>query len=57
MPNLWLPKTEPSTYSFVDLERESKAVWDDGGSNAAMKKGNLALMYHSGDEKTIIDLA
>ncbi len=63
MPNLWLLKTEPSTYSFADLEREGKAVWDGVSSNAAlkniraMKKGDLALIYHSGDEKAIIGLA
>lgn len=63
MPNLWLLKTEPSTYSFADLEREGKAVWDGVSSNAALKniramqKGDLALIYHSGDEKAVIGLA
>lgn len=63
MSNRWLLKTEPSTYSFTDLERDGKAVWDGVSSNAAlkniraMKKGDLALVYHSGDEKAIIGLA
>jgi predicted RNA-binding protein with PUA-like domain len=63
MPNLWLLKTEPSTYSFAELERDGKAVWDGVTSNAAlkniraMKKGDLALIYHSGNEKAIIGLA
>ncbi len=63
MLNLWLLKTEPSTYSFADLEAERKAVWDGVSSNAAlkniraMKKGDLALIYHSGDEKAVIGLA
>lgn len=63
MPNLWLLKTEPSTYSFTDLERDGKAVWDGVSSNAALKniramqKGDLALIYHSGDEKAVIGLA
>ena len=63
MSNRWLLKTEPSTYSFADLERDGKAVWDGVSSNAAlkniraMKKGDLALVYHSGDEKAIIGLA
>jgi len=26
--NYWLVKTEPSTYSYDDLEREKTAVWD-----------------------------
>jgi predicted RNA-binding protein with PUA-like domain len=63
MPNHWLLKTEPSTYSWDDLEREKTAVWD-GVSNpvalrnlAAMKPGDDALIYHTGDEKAVIGLA
>ncbi|HVM62129.1 MAG TPA: EVE domain-containing protein [Verrucomicrobiae bacterium] len=63
MPNYWLLKTEPSTYSFADLERDKKAVWD-GVSNPlalkhlrAMKKGDLAFIYHTGDEKQIVGIA
>jgi predicted RNA-binding protein with PUA-like domain len=63
MPNHWLLKTEPSTYSWGDLERESTAVWD-GVSNpvalknlAAMKVGDDALVYHTGGEKAVVGLA
>lgn len=63
MPNHWLLKTEPSTYSWDDLEREKTAVWD-GVTNpvalkniAAMKPGDDALIYHTGDEKAVIGLA
>jgi predicted RNA-binding protein with PUA-like domain len=63
MPNHWLLKTEPSTYSWDDLEREKTAVWD-GVSNpvalknlAAMKPGDDALIYHTGDEKAVVGLA
>jgi predicted RNA-binding protein with PUA-like domain len=63
MPNHWLLKTEPSTYSWADLEREKTAVWD-GVSNpvalknlAAMKPGDDALIYHTGDEKAVVGLA
>jgi predicted RNA-binding protein with PUA-like domain len=63
MANHWLLKTEPSTYSFDDLERDKKAVWD-GVSNAlalkhlrTMKRGDLAFIYHTGDEKQIIGIA
>jgi predicted RNA-binding protein with PUA-like domain len=63
MPNHWLLKTEPSTYSWNDLEREKTAVWD-GVSNpvalkniGAMKPGDDALIYHTGDEKAIVGLA
>ena len=63
MPNYWLLKTEPSTYSFADLERDKRAVWD-GVSNAlalkhlrSMRRGDLAFIYHTGDEKQIVGIA
>src|SRR5687768_3079221 len=63
MPNHWLLKTEPSTYSWDDLVREKTAVWD-GVSNpvalrnlAAMKPGDDALIYHTGDEKAVVGVA
>ena len=63
MPNHWLLKTEPSTYSFADLEREKHAVWD-GVANAlalkhlrSMKRGDLTFIYHTGDEKQIVGIA
>jgi predicted RNA-binding protein with PUA-like domain len=63
MPNHWILKTEPSTYSFDDLTREKRAVWD-GVSNpvalknlAAMKVGDDALIYHTGGEKAVVGLA
>jgi predicted RNA-binding protein with PUA-like domain len=63
MPNHWILKTEPSTYSWDDLDREKTAVWD-GVKNpvalkhvAAMKPGDDALIYHTGDEKAVVGLA
>lgn len=63
MPNHWLLKTEPSTYSWDHLVRERTAVWD-GVTNpvalrnlAAMKPGDDALIYHTGDEKAVVGLA
>ena len=63
MPNHWLLKTEPSTYSWDDLVRDKTAVWD-GVANpvalrnlAAMKPGDDALIYHTGDEKAVVGLA
>lgn len=59
----WLLKTEPSTYSYQDLEREKKATWDGVSNNLALKhiremqKGDLAFIYHSGEEKAIIGIA
>jgi predicted RNA-binding protein with PUA-like domain len=59
----WLLKTEPSTYSYSDLERDKKTTWDGVSNNLAlkhlrsMKKGDLAFIYHSGDEKSIVGIA
>jgi predicted RNA-binding protein with PUA-like domain len=53
-------KTEPSTYSWEDLQRDKKATWD-GVRNfqarnnlKAMKKGDIAFIYHSMDDKAIV---
>ncbi len=59
----WILKTEPSAYSYDELERDGKAVWD-GVSNPlalkhlrAMQAGDEALIYHTGDEKAVVGLA
>ena len=61
--NYWLMKTEPSTYSWDDLVKDKKTVWD-GVRNfqarnnlSAMKKGDLAFIYHSMSDKSIIGIA
>jgi predicted RNA-binding protein with PUA-like domain len=63
MPSYWLLKTEPSTYSFADLQRDGKAVWD-GVSNPvalkhirSMRKADLVFIYHTGDEKSVVGIA
>ena len=63
MPNYWILKTDTDTYSFDDLAREHRAVWD-GVSNAlalkhirGMAKGDRVLIYHSGYEKALVGLA
>jgi predicted RNA-binding protein with PUA-like domain len=60
---MWLLKTEPSTYSYQDLEREGRATWD-GVKNPvalknlrAMKEGDAVLIYHTGDEKAVVGTA
>jgi predicted RNA-binding protein with PUA-like domain len=61
--NMWLLKTEPSAYSYADLEREGRTVWDGVKNPAAirnlkaMKAGERALVYHTGDEKAAVGLA
>ena len=59
----WLLKTEPTVYSYDDLERDQKTVWDGVSNNLALKhirqvqKGDLALIYHTGEEKAIVGIA
>ncbi len=59
----WLLKTEPSTYSYSDLERDKKAVWDGVTSPGGLfqikqvKKGDAAFIYHTGDEKQVVGIA
>jgi predicted RNA-binding protein with PUA-like domain len=60
---MFVLKTEPSTYSFADLERDSRTVWD-GVSNpvalkhlGAIRKGDTIAIYHTGDEKQVVGLA
>ncbi|HZS44368.1 MAG TPA: EVE domain-containing protein [Blastocatellia bacterium] len=63
MAQRWLLKTEPESYSYADLEREGKAVWDGVSNNAALKnlrsmaKGDEVIIYHTGDEKSLVGLA
>src|SRR5437868_15386480 len=59
----WLLKTEPDCYSFADLERDKKTVWDGVANNLAlkylrqMKKGDQALIYHTGDVRAVVGVA
>ena len=36
----WLFKTEPDDYSYADLERDGRTIWDG-------VKNNWALIYHT----------
>jgi predicted RNA-binding protein with PUA-like domain len=59
----YLLKTEPSVYSFADLERDGETVWDGVTNPAAvrflrgMKPGERLVIYHTGDEKTAVGTA
>ncbi len=61
--NHWLLKTEPGTFSWSDLLRDKKAVWDGVRNFQArkylkeMKKGDIAFIYHTGDEKAVVGTA
>lgn len=57
---LWLFKEEPAHYSFVQLQREKRTVWDGVRNPLArrhlrqMRKGDRAFYYHTGKEKAIV---
>lgn len=59
----WLVKQEPGDYSWSDLEKDGRTAWTgvrnfQARSNLrAMKKGDLAFFYHSGDEKQVVGVA
>lgn len=63
MPNYFLTKTDPETYSWNDFEKDKITSWDGIRNYAArnhmksMKKGDIILMYHSGGESSIKGLA
>ena len=56
----YLLKTEPSEYSFADLEREKTTIWDGVTNPVALKnlrgmqKGDELIIYHTGDEKRTV---
>lgn len=59
----WLLKTEPNVYAYADLVRDGATVWDGVANNAALKfmramqPGDLALFYHTGDERQAVGIA
>ncbi len=63
MPQYWLLKTEPSDYSYANLKRDGKTVWDGVSNNLALKHlrnikaGDLAFLYHTGKERALVGIA
>ena len=59
----YLLKTEPSVYSFADLERDKQTIWDGVTNPTAvkhlreMKPGQRLIIYHTGDEKSSVGTA
>jgi predicted RNA-binding protein with PUA-like domain len=59
----YLLKTEPSAYSFADLQRDRATVWDGVHNPVAlrnlreMKPGTRLVIYHTGDEKAVVGTA
>ena len=63
MPNYYLVKSEPYVFSFADLLRDGRAMWDgvrnfEARNNLrAMQKGDLLLFYHSNEGKAVVGVA
>lgn len=59
----WLVKSEPYKYSFAQLQRDGKTMWDGvrnfeaRNSMRAMKAGDLVLFYHSNEGKSVVGVA
>lgn len=59
----WLLKSEPETYSFEQLLNDRRTNWNGVRNFQARnflksaQKGDLALIYHSGDEKAVVGIA
>lgn len=58
----YLLKTEPDDYSYDDLVRDKKTVWDGVANPTAcmimrgVKKGDEAFIYHTGKDKCVAGL-
>ena len=59
----YLLKTEPSAYSFADLQKDEKTIWDGVTSPAAvkhmreMKAPARLIIYHTGNQKSAVGTA
>ncbi|MGB2644769.1 MAG: EVE domain-containing protein [Candidatus Acidiferrum sp.] len=63
MPSEYLLKTEPSEYSFADLQKDGVTVWDGVSNPTAVKNlremapGAKLVIYETGDRKTAVGTA
>jgi predicted RNA-binding protein with PUA-like domain len=63
MPSNYLLKTEPSEYSFADLQRDKATVWDGVHNPVALRNlgsmtaGTRLIIYETGDQKTAVGTA
>jgi predicted RNA-binding protein with PUA-like domain len=59
----WLLKTEPTVYSYDDLVKDKTTTWDGVANPTALRhireirKGDLAFIYHTGDERQMVGIA
>jgi predicted RNA-binding protein with PUA-like domain len=63
MESYYLLKTEPSEYSFTDLQRDKKTEWDGVSNPVALKNmremtpGTRLIIYETGERKTAVGTA
>ncbi len=59
----YLLKTEPSEYSFADLQRDKTTIWDGVTNPVAVRNlremdpGTLLIIYETGDHKSAVGTA
>jgi len=59
----YLLKTEPSEYSFTDLQRDKETIWDGVTNPVAlrnlrgMQPKDELVIYHTGEEKSAVGTA
>lgn len=58
----WLIKTEPGDYSWDNMVKDKRTAWTGVANNAArvhmraVRKGDEAFFYHTGDDKAIVGI-
>jgi predicted RNA-binding protein with PUA-like domain len=63
MPSDYLLKTEPTEYSFADLQKDGATIWDGVSNPVAlrnlrgMQSGDRLIIYQTGDDKSAIGTA
>jgi predicted RNA-binding protein with PUA-like domain len=59
----YLLKTEPSVYSFANLQKDAATIWDGVSNPVAlrnlgkMQSGDRLVIYHTGDDKSAVGTA
>lgn len=59
----WILKTEPDVYSWDDLNRDGRTIWDGVANNTAlmhiraMQVDDEAMIYHTGDVRAAVGVA
>jgi predicted RNA-binding protein with PUA-like domain len=63
MPSDYLLKTEPTEYSFADLQKDGVTIWDGVSNPTAVKNlremepGARLVIYETGDRKSAVGTA